>query len=130
MEGPTAAELESSVRKVLGPALERVEEEVDKVHDELLLKWPVKTGRSRASWFTATTLDPEKYSATASLLSDEKYVVYIKSTKVSGKNDATRNRSPYQELVRRPLRLAQKELRDGDLKDIITRALQREIDRG
>ena len=108
IKGPTAAELEAQVRAVLGKPLAILEREVRKVHQGILLTWPVKTGNSRSSFDVTLTLRPEQYAAEVSIVSDDPAVRFIKSTKQGRKILATRLRVPLQTEVRKPIGLIKK----------------------
>lgn len=128
---PTAQEIEAQVRDLLGPAMELAENEIREIHRDLMDKWPVKTGASRDSWYEALTLEPEKHKLSISLLSNNDYTIYIKSTSVGTNKDAVRVRSPYQAHVAAPIRAKAKELAaDGRLRALLVRHLQEGLSRG
>lgn len=127
VKGPSAADLEAAVRKCLGAPLAVLEREVGKVHTDLKATWPVKTGESRDSFYVAITLQPEKYRATVSIVSDDEKVRYIKTTKHGKKNLSTRLRSPIQTDVRQPVAAIKKEHKaelDAAIRTALTEVLR------
>jgi len=129
VEGPTARELEAAVRRTLGPALERMEEEVERIRKEdIQTRWPVFTGKSRDAWEVVTRIDPDRQQVTAALANEHVYVRFLKSTKEGKKELSTRLRSPLTTEVRRPLRAARKGL-GKELEALVSKALKREVTR-
>lgn len=111
VSGPAAAELEAAVRAAMGPAIARVEAEMERVKREHIAQdWPVRTGKSRDAWEIVVKIDPARFKAEVSLDNPYEYVRYLKSTKEGKDQDATRLRSPLQTDVRKPVTEAKKTL--------------------
>ena len=127
--GPTAVELEEMVRRVLGPALDVMQSEVEPIRQRLLEEWPVKTGRSRDAWEMVTQIDPDRMRAGIELHNPLVYVRYIKTTKEGRRRLATRVRSPLQTEVRRPMSVVRRKLRRR-FRRLLPVLLQQEVNRG
>lgn len=128
--GPASAELEAAVRGALGPAVEVLERNMQAIREDYIDgSWPVKSGQSRDAWHVVVKLDPGRMRADVTLDNPHEYVRYIKSTKVAGRNDAVRVRSPLQDLVRRPVADA-KRLLAPELQRALADYLQHQVLRG
>lgn len=127
--GPTARELEAAVRRTLGPALTRLEDEVERIRrDDIQARWPVRTGKSRDAWEVVTRIDADRQRVEAALSNPLVFIRYLKSTREGKRSLATRLRSPLTTEVRRPIRAAKRAL-SGELKVLVSRALQQELSR-
>lgn len=120
--GALADGLEAELREALGPVGTTMQEEADAILKAAKAAWPVKSGESRDSLKTALRVHPGEFKVEVQLYSPLAYVRYVKSTKVGDKEDAVRNRSPFQDLLRKPAREAEKKLATV-LPGVIGRAL-------
>lgn len=123
IEGALADGLEAELRTALGPVGDAMQAEADRIVREAKADWPVKSGRSRDAWRTDLRIHPGSFEVDVYISNPYSYTRYVKSTKVGKEDDATRLRSPFQTLVRKPARAADKELAKV-LPSIIARALE------
>lgn len=98
-------DLDAMLRRVLNESaarvLSRMESELGKVLANARQEWPVKTGRSRERLRLVSTVAPNGIEV--SLVNDADYVYYIKAVDLGG-------RSPWRELVHKPLRRVERKL--------------------
>jgi hypothetical protein len=107
-----SAELQADMRDLLGPIMDELQREADQIRvDEIAAKWPVKSGKSLRGWHTFQEADSDKLAVAVVLDNDFAYARYIKSTKISTRDDATRLRSPMSQHVRKPGTQARRRLR-------------------
>ena len=127
IDGALGEELEAELRSLLGPVVDEMEEEANRIlRDEIAPNWPVKSGKSRDAWTSTLRVQPGELSVEVVLSNPYNYTRYIKSTKLGEKEDATRIRSPLSVHVRKPARKAARDLADR-LPDVIARALEEGI---
>lgn len=111
IEGSIADNLEREIRGLLGPVVDAMDAEADKILANIQKEWPVKTGKSRDAWAKFLRVQPSTFIVEVVLSNPYDYVRYVKSTKVGSDDNATRLRSPLQTLVRKPAREAEKALK-------------------
>ena len=109
--GPLAEDLEREIRELLGPVADELQRAIDEVLAEAKKVWPVVSGKSRDSLKTAIRFPGDGFLVEVIAYSDERYVKFIKSTKVGKRQDATRLRSPFVAHVRTPALGRRRELR-------------------
>jgi hypothetical protein len=127
IDGPLADGLERELREVLGPVVDRMQAEADRIMSSAQKEWPVKTGESRAAFDTVLTVNPGSFKVEVSVVNRATYTKYIKSTKQGKRRDATRLRSPLQTLVAKPAREATKMLRK-ELPGVLAKALNNSLE--
>lgn len=110
IEGPLADGIQDDILGALGPIGDRMMQLAGDVADRARAQWPVWTGKSRDGIATRLQIEPDNLVVRAEVYTVD-YAKYILSTKVETKRKATRLRSPFVQLVRAPLRLAQAELK-------------------
>lgn len=110
LSGPVFDGYEKEIRKALGPIPEYLEDQAKDLIATAKQDWPVRTGKSRDSLATVLQIEGEAKIG-VSLYSPLEYVRYIKSTKIGKANDVINVRSPFQELVRKPSRKLEKDIK-------------------
>lgn len=78
LEGALAGEIEDAMVDSLGPIAEELKARADALREHARERWPVKTGRSRASLRSQIVIDPHRPGAYASVTSDAGYSRFIK----------------------------------------------------
>ena len=126
IDGPLAADLSQEIDGILGPVMDDLRREAQQILDDAQKKWPVKTGKSKDSFELVTTVIPGTFEVEVSILSDLKYVRYIKPTKGGKDDNATRIRSPLQAHLLKPARKGKME-RIKRLTEVLAAAIQHEI---
>ena len=127
ISGALADGLEREVRALLGPLSGALQAEADGILAKIETDWPVRTGKSRASWETRLRLTPGAAGAEVILHSDVFYTRFIKTTKKGEWSDRVRLNSPLQTLVRKPARESKKTLKKS-LPKLLGKHLQGGID--
>lgn len=108
VRGDDAAKIEADLRRVYQPMIEAGKVRADRIHADMMLTWPILTGRSRESFHPFILLDPARYKVEVGYRSDEPSVRYIKTTKRGRKRDQTRQRSPLQADLQQPMKAERK----------------------
>ena len=119
LERPEAAKLEKDLIDALGSAvLDAMQAEADQIlKNEVMRKWPVKTGKSLKGWDTGLRVDLGRafvevvFNNAARTKAGRPYVKFIQSSKLGKKVDAIRYRYPLVEHVRKPATAARRRLR-------------------
>jgi len=127
IDGALAEDIVADLEDNLGPLIDVMQDTADGILERSKKVWPVKTGRSRDSFDTVITLTPGELNVEVTILSDVEYVRFIKSTKVRDKNNRTRDRSPFQEHIRKPARKSTRRLKK-ELVPVLADMIQEEID--
>lgn len=129
IEGPDAAEIEQTIRRILGPVADEIQAEADRIiEEEIRPNWPQDSGRSLDGFTTALQLDPGEFRVSVAIINEVPYIRFIRSTKVGTDDNATRLRSPIVAHVRRPVRAAERAL-GRRLVEILEKHLSREMNR-
>ena len=124
ISGSLGDDLEEELRSILGPVADEMQREADRIlEEEIGRKWPVKSGKTRDAWETALRVQPGELVVEIVLSNPIKYTRYINSTRLAKTKDAVRPRSPLVVHVRKPARIAAKQLRQS-LPLIIAQALE------
>jgi len=110
IDGALASSLETELREALGPVGTTMQSAADGILKDARADWPVKSGKSKASLADSLRVHPDSFQVEVVLYSPLSYVRYIKSTKVGSKDESVRDRSPFQDLLRKPAREAEKTL--------------------
>lgn len=124
--GSIAEDITRDLREAVGPVLDELEAAAEGVLDAARKKWPVKSGKSRDSFRTVTTISGDGYRVEVTTLNKYRYVRYIKSSKRGKKPDATRYRSPLIELIRKPTSKERRRMKKV-LPGILAKHLEREV---
>ena len=126
IDGPLGDGLEHELREALGAVGEVMQAKADGILRTAKRDWPVKSGESRDSLRTSLRVHPGEFKVEVQIYSTLEYVRYVKSTKVGEEKDVVRVRSPFQELLLKPARAAEKELKT-DLPAVLGRAIDEAV---
>ena len=114
-------EIEEALRAMAPRTIGRLEQEADRILAEARKVWPVKTGASRDS--LAVSIRATDGVARVGIYSTDDGAYKIRSSKVGTEEDAVRTRSPWQDLVRKPVRASTKKVAE-DLAEIVADDIQ------